>query len=169
MLIVHRIVDVIENNDGVRRYQTWGDNREVSTVPDQITEDEYLYPEAFSSVYYSKDFQGTVIKGMGSFLDYLRSQQGFFLIVLLPMIIFFIYELVRVVINFGNYRKAKVDEDKQSAVDAAIAEALSDKNAEKSGVPDLTPEQMEQFKAFLAQQKQQEAEQEPEQETENEE
>lgn len=148
--IVHRIVDYKVYDDGVRSYQTWGDNRETSEMPDQLQETDYLTADSFVSVYYTDGYEGKIIKGLGNVLDYLRSQQGFFLVVLLPMILFFMYELVRVVLNFGSYRKAKAEEDKQAAVKAALAEQNGDSKPEE-----FTPEQMEQFKQFLAQQKEQ--------------
>ena len=148
VFIVHRIVDKYKDDSGNYRYQTWGDNREMSQSPDQLSKDYYLVPEAFCSVFYSDNYEGKIIKGAGAFLDYLRSQQGFFLVVLLPMILFFMYELIRVVLNYGSYRKAKTDEEKQKAVDEALA------NNSGLKLEDMTPEQMEQFKKFLEQQKQ---------------
>ncbi len=154
MLIVHRIVDVAKDKNGDLRYQTWGDNRKMDTLPDQQDVEDYLRAGDIGSLYYSSDYEGIIIKGVGTALDYLRTQQGFFLVVLLPMIIFFMYELIRVVLNATNYRKAKAEEDRQAAVNAAVAEATAGKqNAE--GISNMSPEQMEQFKQFLEFQRQQ--------------
>ena len=156
MLIVHRIVDVITDDKGFYRYQTWGDNREMDPDPDQATEEDYIYGSRIGSIYYAKDYEGTIIKGLGSALDYLRSQQGFFLVVLLPMIAFFLYELIRVILNFSNFNKAKAEEERQAAVDSAVAEALAGKQNGAGALDpqNMTPEQMEQFKKFLEQQNQ---------------
>lgn len=150
MLIVHRISDVYTDENGFKRYQTWGDNREMDPDPDQATKEYYLLSSQIASVYYTKNYEGAILKGVGNVMDFLRSQQGFFFVVLLPMIIFFIYELIRVILNFGDYRKAQAEEDKQAAVKAALAEQNGDSKPEE-----FTPEQMEQFKQFLAQQKEQ--------------
>lgn len=56
---------------------------------------------------------------MGNFLSFIRTQLGFFLCVLLPMIIFFVYEAVRVVLNLLAYNKEKTLEQAQLAVDSA--------------------------------------------------
>ncbi len=157
MLIAHRIVDVAKNENGLYTYQTQGDNRETSPVPDQGSENEYINAGDIGSVFYSDSYHGKILKGWGSPLDFLRSQQGFFLVVLLPMIIFFMYELVRVVLNATNYKKAKADEEKEEAVKAAVAEALAAKENEAGAdlpdsLEDMTPEQLEQFKKFLQQQ-----------------
>ena len=153
MLIVHRIVDVAEDSNGNRTYQTQGDNRETSPVPDQQDPKDYLHTWDIASVYYTDGYIGKIFKGWGAPLDFLRTQQGFFFVILLPMIIFFLYELVRVVLNFSNYKKAVAEEEKEEAVKAAVAAAKTD--GENSGIPDspadMTPEQLEQFKKFLEQ------------------
>ena len=167
MLIAHRIVDVVEGENGGLTYQTQGDNRETSPVPDQKDVKEYITAFDIGSVYYTQGFEGKILKGWGNILSFLQSQQGFFFVVLLPMIIFFMYELIRVVLNFSDYKKAVADEAKEDAVKAAVAEALADQqNKNDASLDELTPEQKEQFKQFLAMQKaQQEAEQAPPEDT----
>lgn len=162
MLIVHRIVDVAEDKNGDLRYQTWGDNRKMDTLPDQQDVEDYLRAGDIGALYYSSDYEGIIIKGVGNALDYLRTQQGFFFVVLLPMIIFFMYELIRVVLNATNYRKAKADENQQEAVDAAVAEALAQKEAQ-SNPNSLSDEELEQFRQFQELQKKQKAQQDAEQ------
>lgn len=153
MLIVHRIVDKVKDPTDQNCYQTWGDNRTLDTNPDQTAIGDYLLAGDIGAVYYSADYEGVIIKGLGSVLDYLKSQQGFFLVVLLPMILFFLYELIRVILNFSNYNKSKAEEEKQEAVKAALAQAQNNQGDEV--IENFTPEQMEQFKQFMAMQKQQ--------------
>ncbi len=153
--ISHRIVNTSNNDNNITLYQTWGDNRKNSEAPDQGTVEEYIPASDIVAINYSADYNGKVIKGLGNVLDYLRTQQGFFFVVLLPMIAFFLYELVRVVLNASSYRKAKDDEKKQAAVDAAVAEALSEK-AGNAPSDNMTDEEREQFKQFLAFKKMQE-------------
>ena len=171
MLIAHRIVDVVTNYDGEDVYQTWGDNREVSMVPDQQDVAYYLSASDIGSVYYTANYEGKILKGLGAPLDYLKTQQGFFLVVLLPMIIFFMYELVRVVLNATDYKKAKADEDKDEAVKAAVAEALAANGADTqaSASSGISAEEMEQFRQFQEFQKMQKAQQEQSAEPKNEE
>ena len=111
VLVSHRVVDVVTGRDGVTRYQTWGDNREMAQVPDQSDVNEYLVASDIGSLYYSKNYEGTILKGWGAPLDFIRTQQGFFFVVLLPMIIFFMYALVRVVLSATGYKKAKTEEE----------------------------------------------------------
>ena len=155
MLIVHRIVDVAVDSNGNPTYQTQGDNRETSPVPDQQDPKDYLHTWDIASVYYTDGYIGKIFKGWGAPLDFLRTQQGIFFVVLLPMIIFFMYELVRVVLNFSKYNKAKAQEEKEAAVEEAVSAARAEGGNPPQSVSDMTPEQMEQFKEFLAQQKEQ--------------
>lgn len=134
-LICHRIVDVA-TRDGETVYQTQGDNEDMCPVPDQTEVDEYIYSYDIGSVYYSKDYEGIKLAGVGKFYEFINSQLGFFLCILLPMIFFFLYVLIKVVINFVEYKKAKEDEEKE-------------KNAPKT--PQMTDEEYEQFKQFMAQ------------------
>lgn len=164
ILMSHRIVDKQKDSNGDYRYQTWGDNREMATVPDQENVNDYLHASDIASVFYAPDYQGKIIKGVGGALDYLRTQQGFFFIVLLPMIIFFMYAMIRVVLSATGYKKAKADEDKDEAVKEAVAAALAEKEAkeaEGAAAPaGMTEEEMEQFRQFQAFQKMQKEQQE---------
>ena len=185
LLMSHRIVDVNTSPQGLVKYQTWGDNREMAQVPDQSSVEEYITASDIASLFYSSDYQGIVLKGWGAPIDYLKTQQGFFFVVLLPMIIFFMYAVIRVAISSMNYKKAKADEDKEEAVKAAVAAALASKdedtepvktdggsapvepaNAEAETKPQdqpaeqdvkMTAEELEQFKKFQEFQKMQQA------------
>lgn len=165
-LICHRIVGTsqVDNNSVV--YQLQGDNPEAQKI-DEIPASSIV------AKYYTKDYQGKVLKGWGNFYDFITSQTGFFLCILLPMIIFFLYAMIRVVISAMNYRKDKekdakeeAEKEKQEAVDAAVKAALAAKGGEDANPADtpadMTPEQMEQFKQFLAFQKAQQSAETPE-------
>lgn len=108
-LICHRITDIKEV-DGQKRYQTWGDNEEVAAVPDQEQVDKYIPAAHIGSVVHTENYDAVVLHGIGKVLDFIRSQLGFFLCVLLPMIIFFLYALIRAVLNFSGYKKSKNDD-----------------------------------------------------------
>ena len=107
-LNTHRIVEVIKD-DNITYYRTQGDNKKTNPEPDKDLQT--------SSTIVAK-YTGTKIGG-GNFLSFIRTQLGFFLCVLLPMIIFFVYEAVRVVLNLLAYNKEKTLEQAQLAVDSA--------------------------------------------------
>ena len=137
----HRIIKVEENETGlIQLITTKGDNApdadvKVKTQADIIAK-----------------YTGTKIGGMGNVLSFLRTQTGFFFCILLPMIIFFVYEIIRVVMNLMAYSKEKAKE--------AAAETVA--NSE------LTEEQKQRaIEEYLAQQKEQ-AEIAPPQDSESE-
>lgn len=109
VLNTHRIVEVIKD-DNITYYRTQGDNKKTNPEPDKDLQT--------SSTIVAK-YTGTRIGGVGSFLSFIRTQLGFFLCVLLPMIIFFVYEAVRVVLNLLAYNKEKTLEQAKLAVDSA--------------------------------------------------
>ncbi len=132
-LICHRIVDVQEL-DGEVIYQTQGDNRSVSQLPDQGEVGEYITAYSIVAKYYTSDFEGIKLAGVGKVYEFINSQLGFFLCILLPMIIFFLYVLIKFVINLVEYKEAKEYEEKE-------------KNS--SETPQMSAEEYEQFKQFM--------------------
>lgn len=131
----HRIVDVIKDGD-TTYYQTQGDNHKTNPVPDE---------ELQSSSTIVAKYTGNRIQGLGNILSFLRTQLGFFLCVLLPMILFFIYEAIRVVINIIAYNKEKAiaaaqavvensgltEEQKQKAIEEYLASVGKSQNPPK--------------------------------------
>lgn len=106
VLNTHRIVEVVKDSN-ITYYRTQGDNKKTNPEPDTDLQT--------SSTIVAK-YTGTKIPGLGNVLSFIRTQLGFFLCILLPMIIFFIYEAVRVVMNLMAYSKEKAFEEAQSAV-----------------------------------------------------
>lgn len=106
VLNTHRIVEVVED-DNIIYYRTQGDNEETNPEPDEDLQT--------ASTIVAK-YTGTKIPGLGTVLSFIRTQLGFFLCILLPMIIFFIYEAVRVVMNLIAYSKEKAVEEAQAVV-----------------------------------------------------
>lgn len=109
VLNTHRIVEVVKD-ENITYYRTQGDNKKTNPEPDKDLQT--------SSTIVAK-YTGTRIGGVGNFLSFIRTQLGFFLCVLLPMIIFFVYEAVRVILNLLAYNKEKTLEEAKLAVDSA--------------------------------------------------
>ncbi len=109
----HRIVEVIED-DGITYYKTQGDNKKTNPAPDE----ELQTSSSIVAVY-----TDSKIPGVGNFFSFIRTQFGFFLCVLLPMILFFVYEAVRVVMNIVAYSKEKaIAEAKEAVMTAELTE-----------------------------------------------
>lgn len=106
VLNTHRIVEIVKDQN-ITYYKTQGDNKETNPEPDKDLQT--------SSTIVAK-YTGTKIPGLGTVLSFIRTQLGFFLCILLPMILFFIYEVVRVVMNLLAYNKEKAFEEAQATV-----------------------------------------------------
>ena len=118
----HRIVEVIED-DGITYYKTQGDNKDTNPVADE----EMQTSASIVAVY-----TGTKIPGIGNFFGFIRTQLGFFLCVLLPMILFFVYEAIRVILNLLAYNKEKTLAEAQAAVrNAELTEEQKQKAIEE--------------------------------------
>ena len=123
----HRIVDVF--SDGVETYyETQGDNKETNPEADELL----VAPDDVIG-----EYTGTRIPKMGAVIDYMSTQMGFFLIILLPVLLYTLYQifnLIRVImynhkvdmINAAN--EATSDEVKE----AIIAEYLAKQKKEEA-------------------------------------
>ena len=109
----HRIVDVNET-EGFEFYTTKGDNN--------LLEDE----EPVARVSVAAKWDGIKLKGWGEAYDFLTSQFGFFLVILLPLIIFFLYEIIRFIKNLIEYNKEKALEEAMQNSEIAAASGLSE-------------------------------------------
>ena len=118
----HRIVEVIED-ETISYYRTQGDNPETNPTPDD---------ELQISANIVAKYTGKRIPGLGSALSFIRTQLGFFLCVLLPMIIFFVYEAISVIMNLIAYNKEKAIEAANDAVqNAELTEVQKQKAIEE--------------------------------------
>lgn len=106
VLNTHRIVEVIDD-DSITYYKTQGDNKDTNPEPDVDLQS--------ASTIVAK-YTGTKISGFGNVLSFIRTQLGFFLCVLLPMILFFVYEAIRVVMNIIAYNNEKTLEAAKNSV-----------------------------------------------------
>ena len=111
VLNTHRITKVIE--DGSRSYITKGDNNavedEVAVRPGEIV----------------GKWSGMKVNGGGKVLDFLRSKTGFFICVVIPMAIFFLFELYKFIVALIESKqkmsKDEEDEIKRKAIEEYLA------------------------------------------------
>lgn len=113
VLNTHRIVDITKT-DGFVFYTTKGDNNEIEDA------------EPVARVSVAAKWEGIKLEGWGKAYDFLTSQFGFFLVILLPLIIFFIYEIIRFVKNLIAYNKEKALEEAMQNSEIAAASGLSE-------------------------------------------
>lgn len=110
-LNTHRIKSVLEVN-GERVYQTQGDN-----APG--LDPGYVYQHDIVSIWHEGD---TKIAGLGAVIGFLQSQLGFLLLIILPLAVFFIYELVRFILLMIQLKNG--DRKKISPEEEAIRQRL---------------------------------------------
>ncbi len=108
-LNTHRIVDFEYDSMGnVLGYYTKGDNPLTNPVRDE----KYVTCANVICV-----ATGTVWSNVGGFLSFLQTSLGFFLVIVLPLAAFFIYELVHFILT---YLSMKNDTKKISAADEEL-------------------------------------------------
>lgn len=140
-LVTHRLYQ--KQADG--SFFTKGDaNTSYDQNPANATVFSNLYPDDILAVYH-----GSKIPGVGNFVDFIRSPLGFFICILLPMIIFFIYQAIRVIINAMAYSKEKGRLQAQEAINNSElteeqkAKAIAEYLAQQKGKQDAEIAQQE--------------------------
>lgn len=110
-LVTHRIYKI--NEDGT--FQTKGDNNDTY---DQNPGNSIVFPNL---QYYDilAVYHGSKIPAVGGFINMLQTSVGFFWCILFPMILFFIYQAIRVIMNAMAYSKEKGAEQARLAVESS--------------------------------------------------
>jgi signal peptidase len=115
VLNTHRIVNIYDGGN-FRIFETQGDNSTIAdalTVHENEIEGKYLFR----------------IPGVGKAVDYMQTPVGFFLVVVLPVLIFFIYHLIqffRVLFEYQNVKMLIKYEQERGANEDIIAAAVQD-------------------------------------------
>lgn len=94
-VITHRIIDIKENG-GMISYVTKGDHNPLQDNRD-------AQPGDIISVY-----TGKKIGFVGKILDFLKSQWGFFIFIVLPLFIFFVYQLYTFIVLVIDSKKEQI-------------------------------------------------------------
>ena len=133
----HRISDIYRDDGGhVVSLFTIGDNRNMSLVTEQVQRSGLI------AVY-----TGKKSSGIGSMLNFLSSQLGFGLCILLPLVLFFGYELfvfIKTVIKVKNEgKKVITSADEEIIKQKAIEEYLRQQSEGKGNSDSETPETKE--------------------------
>ena len=125
-LTTHRINSIFYKTDKngkktVSGYITKGDNNPV-------VDDTERAPEDIVAIY-----NGTKIGGGGNVMDFLKSQTGFLLVLVLPLALFFIWRIYKLVRAVADYKKVPQLEGAAASSDAhmdSIAQLLADANVD---------------------------------------
>lgn len=109
----HRIIEVL-NEDGIVRYKTKGDNN-------PINDDDVIAQGAVIG-----KWTNVKLPLLGKVMDFLRTKTGFFICIVIPMAIFFLFELykfIATIIEAKRPEPVEVDEDeiKRRAIEEYLA------------------------------------------------
>ena len=108
-LNTHRSVDIEENN-GYRAYRTKGDNNQI--------EDTHVIADG--------DIVGKYVlklAGVGALMRFLSSSTGFLVVIIIPLLIFFVLQVYHLIMVILKLKKATAEENR----DASLGEALKAK------------------------------------------
>lgn len=119
----HRIIEVITDEAGFVSYKTKGDNN--------LATDNYtVYPADIISIF--DENKDTRIPVLGDVIDFLMHPTGFFVCIVIPLILFFLFEIimfVRKVVEVKNSDKKQITaEDEELIKKRAIEEYIRSQN-----------------------------------------
>lgn len=122
ILNTHRITKVISNGKGsVPSFKIKGDNNQI--------EDEYTVAAADIVAKYNSK-----ISGLGKAVDFLETQKGFFICIVLPLILFFLYQLyhfIKVIVTVKQENAGLSKEDEEELKKKAVEEYLAKQKEEQ--------------------------------------
>ena len=126
----HRILDIeYDNNGEVFYYVTKGDAMETEdnqkVYPDDIVARQIGATVAEDGSY----VKGFTISGFGNALDFLQSQLGFMICVIIPLALFFIWQVYKLIAMFMEAKSEKITDDVKRQ---AIEEYLAAQEAQKA-------------------------------------
>lgn len=142
-LNTHRIVEVLLSADGsVEGYVTKGDNHATNPENDAPVKWQFVICRwGNKGTEGGKD--GAKIGGLGGFFAMLQKPVGFLLIIVLPLLLFFAWELVRfirTVLAVKNRGKRQITAEEEALIrERAVAEYLAQQRANEAGAEHPAP------------------------------
>ena len=120
----HRIVKINDEN-GTVSFVTRGDN---NSMDDEVP--------VYAGDIIGK-WTGTKISGFGKVMSFLRTKTGFFVCILIPMAIFFLFELYKFIVTLIEVKKPELSEDDEEEIKRrAIEEYLAAQKASEEAAAD---------------------------------
>ncbi len=119
----HRIVGInYDVNGNVESYVTRGDNEQTNPTADE---------DPVKWQYVIAKWNGKKIANVGSFMSFLQSPKGFLLLIVLPLVLFFLYELYVFIKTLLGMKKQKEAIVVQTGITAEEEEAIKQKAIEE--------------------------------------
>ena len=124
----NEIKDGVWNRGGVTYYLTQGDNTPAPDLIEGGTELEYTSPSKIVGQWF-----GIRIPKLGAIIDFMKSQLGFMICIVIPVALFFIYELYVFIVTLSRKKKeeamAEVTDKEEELKKKAIEEFLAQQAA----------------------------------------
>lgn len=127
----HRILDVELNNDGsVYYYVTKGDAMETEDNQ-KVYPDDIVAKQIGATIDENGNYvKGLTISGFGNALDFLQSQLGFMICVIIPLALFFIWQVYKLIAMFMTAKAERLSDDvKRQAIEEYLAQQEAEKKA----------------------------------------
>ena len=117
----HRIV-AINDNGGALSFTTKGDNNPINDTTD-VNQGDII-----------GKWTGTKLGGAGKAMDFLRTRKGFFICIIIPMGIFFIFELYKLIVVIIEMKRPEplTESDEEEIKRRAIEEYLAEQKKKES-------------------------------------
>ena len=122
----HRIIEIHEDGSFLV-YKTQGDHNEIP--------DDY---DLYAGDILGK-WNGKKVNGLGNVLLYLQTRAGFFIVIILPLIAFFLYELIRFIFVVLSLKGKKTEDEIRMRVMEEILRAQQQENAAPVAVDAVAP------------------------------
>lgn len=125
----HRILDIVKNKDGgVYSYVTKGDGMQTEDNQ-EVFPDDIVAKQIGATVDENGEYvKGLTISGFGDALDFLRSQVGFMICVIIPLALFFIWQVYKLIAMFMTAKAEKITDDvKRKAIEEYLAQQEEEK------------------------------------------
>ena len=132
----HRIIDIEYNEDKtIKAFATKGDGitAEDNTL---VLPDEVIAKQVNSGIDENGNYkEGLMIANFGSALNFLQSRTGFMICIIIPLALFFIWQIYKLIAMFMEAKAADIDEEtKRRAIEEYLAEQAA-KQAESGDGP----------------------------------
>lgn len=119
----HRIIEVNKVNGNIS-FTTKGDSNDIK---DSLN----VYPADIIGIW-----TGVKLTGFGKVMNFLRTQTGFFICIVIPMAIFFLFELYKLIVVIVEVKRpaAEIDEEeiKRRAIEEYLAQQQNSDKEEKT-------------------------------------
>ena len=143
-LNTHRIIEKHEDS-GFIYFVTQGDHNEFPDgAYDPLTNgnDETVRPGGYIVVAHNVlgKWNGHKMGGVGDFLAFLQTRTGFFVVIILPLIAFFLYELIRFIFVVLSLKGKKTEDEIRQKVMEELLRAQQAQNAAPAPAAPAAPE-----------------------------